>query len=268
MAAAMTADRLSELASRLRAAGCVFAEEEAELLLDAEPAGERLEALVRRREAGEPLEQVLGWSQFADLRLVVEPGVFVPRHRTELLAREALAVAAGSPALVVVELCCGAAPVGAVLADGLERAELYATDVDPAAVGLARRNLPSSATVLAGDLYLPLPETLRGRIDLLVANPPYVPSDAIASLPREARLHEPRAALDGGADGLDLHRRIAAEAPDWLLPGGSLLLETSASQAAATVELLAAAGLSARVVTDADLDATVVVGARDSAALL
>lgn len=266
--AGVEADSRSELTARLRAAGCVFAEEEAQLLLESTADGERLEALVRRREAGEPLEQVLGWAQFAGLRLVVEPGVFIPRHRTELLAREARARAADCPAPVVVELCCGAAPIGAVVANDLAQAELYATDVDPAAVDLARRNLPSIATVLPGDLYHPLPESLRGRIDVLVANPPYVPSDAIESLPREARLHEPRAALDGGADGLDLHRRIAAGAPGWLAPGGSLLLETSAGQAAAAVKFVAAAGLHARVVSDPELDATVVVGERDSAAPL
>ncbi len=267
MAAVETGSR-SELTERLRAAGCVFAEEEARLLLESAPDGERLEPLVRRREAGEPLEQVLGWAQFARLRLAVEPGVFVPRHRTELLAREALARAADSSAPVVVELCCGAAPIGAAVADELAQAELYATDIDPAAIDLARRNLPSNATVLPGDLYHPLPEALRGRIDVLVANPPYVPSDAIQSLPREARLHEPAAALDGGADGLDFHRRIAVGAPGWLVPGGSLLLETSAGQAVAAVEFVAAAGLRARVVSDPDLDATVVVGERASAAPL
>ncbi|GAP58887.1 release factor glutamine methyltransferase [Arthrobacter sp. Hiyo1] len=111
-----------------------------------------------------------------------------------------------------------------------------------------------------GDLYSALPDALRGRVDVLVANAPYVPTDSIGMMPPEARLHEPRVALDGGSDGLDVQRRIAGEAPLWLAPGGRLLIETSVRQAATTAALFEDAGLSARVVHSGEFDATVVLG--------
>jgi release factor glutamine methyltransferase len=114
--------------------------------------------------------------------------------------------------------------------------------------------------VVDGDLYEALPATLRGRIDVLVANAPYVPTDAIGLMPPEARLHEARVALDGGTDGLDVQRRIADAAPLWLAPGGHLLVETSEQQAATTVEIFAQSGLVARVTSSDELDGTVVVG--------
>jgi release factor glutamine methyltransferase len=251
---------------RLRAAGCVFAEDEARLLVEA-ASGDRLEALVRRRVAGEPLEQVLGWALFDGLRVAVEPGVFVPRRRTELLvdvADELLGAPDGEGGPVVVELCCGVAAVAAALLHRRPGLDLVAADLDPAAVRCARRTLGARATVLEGDLFDPLPPRLLGRVDVLVANAPYVPTSAIATMPPEARLHESPLALDGGADGLDLHRRIAGEARAWLAPGGSVLVETSEAQADATEALLAAAGLATRVHRDDDRDATVVQGRREA----
>ena len=127
--------------------------------------------------------------------------------------------------------------MGAALAAALDRVELYAVDIDPAAVRCARRNVAAAGgQVYEGDLYEPLPATLRGRVDVLVANAPYVPTEAVGLLPPEARIHEPRVALDGGADGLDVLRRVAAAAPLWLAPGGHLLVETSERQAPQTVE--------------------------------
>jgi len=259
--------------ARLRAAGCVFAEDEAELLGAAVDgrvdAADELEHLVARRVAGEPLEQVLGWAEFAGLRILLEPGVFVPRRRTELVAAEAVRLACAVPGrrAVVVDLCCGAGAIGAAVATAVEAAggalELVAADIDPAAVRAARRNLePLDATVVQGDLYAPLPAGLRGRVDVLAVNAPYVPTDEIAMMPPEARDHEALVALDGGADGLDVHRRIAASAAEWLAPGGHLLIETSRRQAPVTAGLMEDAGLSARVVRDDELDATVVVGRR------
>jgi release factor glutamine methyltransferase len=122
--------------------------------------------------------------------------------------------------------------------------ELHAADVEPAAVRCARRNLgPLGAAVYEGDLFAPLPRSLRGRVNVLVANVPYVPSEALALLPPEAREHEPRRALDGGRDGLDVLRRVAAEAPHWLTPGGVLLSEASEGQSAAAAAVLASEGL-------------------------
>jgi release factor glutamine methyltransferase len=246
---------VDQVVARLRAAGCVFAEDEAALLLEA-ASGAELAALVARRVAGEPLEQVLGWAEFCGLRFVVEPGVFVPRQRTRLLVREAVALV--RPGSVVLDLCCGTGAVGAAVAAAVPGLELHAADVDPAAVRCARRNVPGS--VYAGDLYGALPATLRGRVEVLVANAPYVPTDAIALMPPEARDHEARAALDGGSDGLDVQRRVAAGAPSWLAPGGSLLIETSGEQAPRTAAAMTRAGLTARVVEDEELAGTVVVG--------
>lgn len=253
----MSVDVETVLVTRLRAAGCVFAEDEARLLLEA-ASGPELDALTARRVAGEPLEQVLGWAGFRGLRIHVEPGVFVPRRRTELLVEEAVRLAPPRP--VVVDLCCGSGALGAALAAELDLAELHAADLDPAAVRCARRNVPGE--VHEGDLYEALPAELRGRVDLLGVNVPYVPTDAVVLMPPEARLHEPQLALDGGADGLDIARRVVAGAPDWLAPCGHLLIETSERQAPALVQAATGAGLTARTVTSEELDATALVARR------
>ncbi len=249
----------SAIVTRLRAAGCVFAEDEARLLTAAARTPAELDAMVDRRAAGLPLEQVLGWAEFCGLRITVAPGVFVPRRRTEFLVRQAAAVA--RPGDVLVDLCCGAGAIGAALAATVDRAEVHAADIDPAAVRCARQNLPRGH-VYQGDLYQPLPASLRGRVMVLAANVPYVPSGEIGFLPPEARAHEPRTALDGGPDGLDVLRRVAAAAPGWLAPGGHLLSETSDRQAPAARAVLTASGLTAQVAHSAGLDATVVIGRR------
>jgi release factor glutamine methyltransferase len=234
------------------------------------PAG--LDAMVARRAAGHPLEHILGWAEFCGLRIAVDPGVFIPRRRTEFLVRRAAALvrqAAGpgggepAPPVVIVDLCCGSGAVGAALAAALGRVELYAVDVDPAAVRCARRNVASAGgQVYQGDLYGPLPARLQGHVDVLAANVPYVPTEEVGLLPPEARDHEPRVALDGGADGLDILRRVTAAAPGWLAPGGHLLFETSERQAPHAVAAAARAGLIARVARSGRLNATVVIGTR------
>ncbi len=253
--------------ARLRRAGCVFAEEEADLLIAETTDPARLERLLSRREAGEPLEPLLGWVDFCGLRIVVEPGVFVPRQRSRLLVRLAADRARSGSASgsgtgsgsVVVDLCCGSGAVGAAVAAAVPSAEVFAADVDPVAVHCATRNLPADR-VFRGDLFAALPASLRGRLDVVVANAPYVPTDAIDLMPPEARLHEPAVALDGGPDGTDVHRRIATAAPDWLAPGGWLLVETGLDQARTTSAAFAAAGLTADTVHSDELDATVVLG--------
>ncbi|MFV0137593.1 putative protein N(5)-glutamine methyltransferase [Streptomyces sp. HMX87] len=248
----------------LRAAGCVFAEDEAELLREAARTPEELTALVDRRVTGLPLELVLGWAGFRGLRIAVTPGVFVPRRRTEFLVEQALAHAPG--ARLVVDLCCGSGAVGAALADALDQPEVHAADVDPAAVACARGNLaPYGGRVHAGDLYEALPGALRGRIDVLAANVPYVPSGEVALLPAEARDHEPLTALDGGADGLDVLRRVAADATRWLAPGGCLLVETSERQAPRALAAFSGAGLRARLAVSEEMHAHVVTGVHDPA---
>jgi release factor glutamine methyltransferase len=252
--------------ARLRAAGCVFAEEEAAELLAAATGPAHLASLLDRRVAGEPLELVLGWTAFCGLRVAVEPGVFVPRQRTALLVERAVALLRDAPRTpLVVDLCCGSGAVGLAVATALGPVELHAADVDPAAVRCARRNLAGvGGRVHQGDLYAALPAGLRGRVDLLAVNAPYVPSAALALMPPEARDHEPRTALDGGPDGTGLQRRVAAGAPDWLAPGGSLVVETSVRQAPHTVAAVEGGGLRAVVVRNDERDATVVVGSRVS----
>ncbi len=246
--------------------------------------------MVDRRVAGLPLEQVIGWAEFCGLRIAVDPEVFVPRLRTEFLVAQALLLllargddppgppdhgGAARPPVppwpgprkgaggreIVVDLCCGVGAIGAALAVAGDRVEVDAVDLDPAAVACARRNLEGfTAQVYEGDLYEPLHAALRGRVALVVANVPYVPTGEIDLLPVEAREYEPRIALDGGPDGLDVLRRVAAGAPGWLAPGGYLLIETSERQAPQAVAAFAAAGLVPRMVSSADLNATVVIG--------
>ncbi|SCL21158.1 release factor glutamine methyltransferase [Micromonospora rhizosphaerae] len=249
------------LVTRLRAAGCVYAEDEAELLIDAADSPEALADLVDRRVAGLPLEHLLGWAEFCGLRVALDPGVFVPRGRTALLVSAAAAVAGPAPA--VLDLCCGSGAAALVLARRLAPRWLAATDLDPAAVACARRNLaPLGVPVFEGDLFEPLPTRWRGRLDLVVANAPYVPAGAVALMPPEARLHEAPMALDGGADGLAVLRRVAAGAAEWLAPGGHLAVEISVGQADALCAVLAGRGLEPAVVHDHDLDATAVTARR------
>lgn len=220
---------------------------------------DELDVMVDRRVAGLPLEHVLGWAEFCGLRIAVDPRVFVPRRRTEFLVRQAVALA--RPGDVIVDLCCGTGAIGAALAAAVPQAEVHAADIDPAAVRCARRNIRGSrARVYEGDLYAPLPAGLRGRVGILVANVPYVPTGEIRFLPPEAQAHEPLQALDGGPDGLDVLRRVAAGAPGWLAPGGHLLIETSDRQALQAAEAFAASGLTPRVTRFPDQDATVVTG--------
>jgi release factor glutamine methyltransferase len=276
MASDLDIPSFDDVVRRLRAAGCVFAEDEARLVITEARSPAQLAEMIELRIAGRPLELVLGWAEFAGLRIVVEPGVFVPRRRTELLVQEAVALVRATARdrarrVVVVDLCCGSGAVGVALATELAgdrhgnpaQVELHAADVDPAAVRCARRNVATvGGHVYEGDLDDPLPATLLGAVDVLVANAPYVPTDAIRLMPPEARDHEPRVALDGGTDGLDVQRRVIAVAPRWLAPGGHLLIETSRRQAPLTAAAIGAIGLVARVVTSDDLDATVVVGSR------
>ncbi|YCH19729.1 methyltransferase [Arthrobacter sp. D1-29] len=283
----------AENTARLRAAGCVFAEEEAQLLLDAFTNPDDLAHAVERRIAGYPVEHILGWAQFCGARIAVDPGVFVPRRRTELLVHLAAELLEGSglgsrggamgvsrqgsrrgsraglglhlsahdEAVVLVDLCCGSGAVGAALASRVGGLELHAADIDSAAVKCAARNVGLlGGQVHHGDLYEALPPALKGNVTLLAVNAPYVPTDAIATMPPEAREHEPLISLDGGTDGLDVHRRVAAGAREWLGSGGHILIETSRRQALETAGVLAAAGLETRTIHSDELDGTVVIG--------
>ena len=152
------------------------------------------------------------------------------------------------------------------MATALGQVELYAADLDPVAVRCARRNVAAvGGQVYQGDLYDPLPATLRGRAGILIANVPYVPAGDVALLPPEARIYEPRLALDGGGDGLDILRRVAAEAPAWLAPGGHLLTESSERQVPGIIAATTGAGLIPQVARSEELNATVVIATRPTA---
>ncbi|MCD6638549.1 MAG: putative protein N(5)-glutamine methyltransferase, partial [Nocardioides sp.] len=203
--------------------------------------------LVQRRVAGEPLETVVGCVQFGPLRLSVGPGTFVPRQRSLLLASLATRAARDHDAPVVVEAFCGVAPVAATVAGAVPTAELHVSDVDPIALGHARRNLPPSAAVHLGPGLSGLPPRLRERVDVLAAVAPYVPDGEAGLLPREAREHEPARALYGGSDGLDHVRSLVDAAADWLAPSGCLLVELGRSQADGASAHARRAGRTARV---------------------
>lgn len=317
----VTLSATETLVARLRAAGCVFAEDEAALLLAAATDADHLESLVTQRIAGFPLEHLLGWAEFRGLRVAVGPGVFVPRQRTSFLVEQAIAlgrsmirppvsagiahhstagktvagttiaaartaagehqpvrprtlthlvettVAHADSTLIALDMCCGCGALGLAFAKEIAeegiRVELTAADIEPAAVACARENLGVvGALVVEGDLFDAVPADLRGRVHILLANTPYVPSEDIAWMPPEARDHEPRRALDGGADGLDVLRRIATVAGEWLCAGGHLLVEESEEQAPVAAGIMREYGLSARIVECEDMGATVVIGTR------
>lgn len=193
---------------------------------------------IERRVAGEPLQHVTGEMPFRHIVVDVRPGVFIPRPETEILVDVGLAHLdrIGREDVRVVDVCTGSGAVACSVAQERPFARVWATDVSGVAVALAEANsrrlgLGERVTVLEGDLFSPLPDELRGRVDAVIANPPYIPSGAIASLPDEVRDHEPLAALDGGPDGLDVVRRLVDEARGWLAPGGLLAIESDEARA-------------------------------------
>jgi release factor glutamine methyltransferase len=215
---------LTATTDRLAAAGCVAASDEAAELLAAAPDAATLAAWLDRRTRGEPLPWITGHVRFAGHTLHLNPGVYVPRPHTEDLARRAAArLPAGGRA---VDLCTGSGAVAAHLRACVPDATVLGTDVDRGAAACARRNgVPTVVTDVADALH-----GARGRVDVVTAVAPYVPRDALRFLPIDVQRHEPRRALDGGDDGLDLVQRVVEAAAGLLRPGGSLLLELGADQ--------------------------------------
>jgi release factor glutamine methyltransferase len=203
---------MSDVVARLRAAGSVFAEDEAVLL-----GGD--EALIARRIAGERLEHVLGWVDFCGLRIAVDPGVFIPRPQTEALADQA----ASLRPRIALDLFAGCGAIAAVVKQRNPDAHVVAGELDEVALACARRNGERfEFDVVRSDVDDGLPPELAGLVDVLTANVPYVPTTELAFVPHDG---EPDAALDGGDDGRDWARRVLAIAPRWLRPGGTLLME-------------------------------------------
>lgn len=205
-----------------------------------------LRAAIERRAAGEPLQYVTGEMPFRHLVLQVMPGVFIPRPETEVLVDAVLEHIdrSGSETPAVLDLCTGSGAVAVSVAFERPAARVHATEIVPATAEVARGNAERAGvgdrvTVLAGDLFGPLDPALRGTFDVVVSNPPYVPTADLASLPDEVAAHEPIVALDGGADGLDVVRRIATDGLVWLRPGGLLAVETDTSCAKEAAHILA-----------------------------
>ena len=226
------------MVARLRAAGCVWAEDEAAVLRAAVPAAE-LAAAVDRRVDGEPLEHVVGWADFAGVRVRLSPPVFVPRPGAEPLVELACARVRG--AQVVVDVGCGSGAIAAAVAAARPGLTVLATDTDPVAVDCARAN---GVVAYRGDWLDALPDQWLGGVDIAVAHLPYVPTGALGEVARDYRSAEPTIALDGGADGLAPLRQVLDQLTRWLAPGGSLLTLAADGQSAGVRTLAAAAGRS------------------------
>lgn len=257
---------LRESVRRLEAASSPSARRDAEWLLATvlgverfhlylEPAQEvaasvaaRVRALVERRAAHEPLQHLLGFEDFRGLRLRVTPDVLIPRPETEGLVEWALETLAPLPRPVAADVGTGSGAIACALAAACPALEVLAIDASLAALAVATANvralgLARRVRIVAGDLLAPL-AALAGGLDMIVANPPYLSSASLPALPPEVARFEPRLALDGGPDGLRVIRRIVAEAPGVLRPGGALVMEIGEEQAGGVASLLAAEGFS------------------------
>ncbi len=209
--------------ARLRAVGCIAAEEEAACMLATTRDPGTLEGWLQRRADGVPLAWITGWTTFCGARLHVAPGVYVPRQQTEVLARRAARVL--PRAGVALDLCTGAGAIAAHLGRAVPDAQVIGIDRDPRAARCAHVN---GVTALVGDLAAPVRRP--HLVDVVTAVAPYVPTGALRLLSADVRRHEPIAALDGGRDGLDVVRRVVADAARVLRPGGWLLLELGGAQ--------------------------------------
>jgi release factor glutamine methyltransferase len=229
---------LRRTVAALQKAGCIAARDEAvELLAAARGDRGALRELVARRCTGEPLAWLVGWTRFCGERVRVRPGVYVPRPQSEQLAEEALAHLPRRG--LAVDLCTGSGAIAVVLGHGRPGARVLATEIDPLAAACARDN---GVEVFVGDMAAALPDEVRGRVDVVTAVVPYVPSDELRLLPRDVVAFEPKRALDGGVDGTELLRRAILESIVLLRSGGSLLLEMGGSEADLLAPLLAGGG--------------------------
>lgn len=217
----------AELTRTLAGEGFIAAAEEAdELLAAAHGDGELLAAMLARRLRGEPLAWVTGTTTFCGVTVRVDPGVYVPRWHTELVAQRAAARLPDHG--VGVDLCTGSGAVATVLMNAHPSARVVGTDVDARAVACARAN---GVEAYAGDLFAPLPGELAGCVDVIVAVVPYVPTSELSLLQRDTFTFESRVPYDGGGDGGDVLRRVVASAPRYLRPRGALVLELGGDQA-------------------------------------
>lgn len=244
------------LTARLRAVGCVFAEEEAAEIRRVLRDPDAIDAVVAARSAGMPLEQALGRAVFAGIDLQLAPGVFVPRHRAEAIVD--VAAAARPRARTVVDLGTGSGAIAAALAVRIPLADVHASEIDAAAVLVAARNAATIGfEVHEGDWWTALPPSLRGRVDLAAAYLPHVPTARMDGIPKDFRDHEPDRTVHGGADGLDPLRAVLAGSAEWMAPGGALVTLVAGEQVEAARGLVAPRPLDE---VEGDDDAVLVIG--------
>jgi release factor glutamine methyltransferase len=226
----------AQLVEQLAEAGCVAAEEEAAELMEAAGSDPLvLEAMAARRVTGEPLAWITGSARFAGCTVLIDRGVYVPRHQTGIVVEAAAEVL--PPGGVAVDLCTGSGAIAVALSARRPGARVMGADVDPVACRCARRN---GVEVYEGDLSEPLPRDVFGAVDVVTAVPPYVPTPDLLYLPRDVRDHEPRLALDGGLGGTVVLERIVSAAARLLRAGGHLVVEVGGEQDVALAPLLAA----------------------------
>lgn len=264
---------MNDWVTRLRTAGCLFAEEEAAIIADRFSAEADREAAVARRCAGTPLELVIGAAAFAGVTVTVEPGVFLPRVRAEVLVDVADALARVTPRgaghvdrrpLTALDLGCGSGAIAAALCARHPGWSVHASDLSPEAVHCARANAEKFRfTVYTGDWFNALPTDLLGSFDLVVAHLPYVPTSHLQFLPRDYRAAEPASTVDGGTDGLDPWRTVARTCGRWLAPGGHVLIQVTAEQEQEAVAITERHGL--RTETAQYADSVVVIASRADA---
>jgi release factor glutamine methyltransferase len=231
----MSGVTFDEAVLALRAAGCVYAEDEATAIWETYDEPSLRAGAVTDRSSGRPLEQVVGWAQFGPVRVALAPGVFVPRRRAEALLEPAVALK--PDARVVVDLGCGAGALAASLASLLPSAEVHGVDVDEAALQCARRT--GGFHVHHGSWWSGLPTSLHGRVDLAVAYLPHVPTAQLSEIHRDFRSNEPSVSVDGGPDGLDPLRAVLADADSWLAPGGAFVTLLARQQVPPGFEVVA-----------------------------
>lgn len=201
----------------------------------------RLEEILIARKEQNPLQYILGETEFMSLAFKVEPAVLIPRGDTERIVEAAIALLRDAKKPLIVDVCCGSGNIAVSLAYYLPSALVIATDISPAALKIAKENatlhhLTSRIRFLCGDLLAPI-FTHKAKPQVIIANPPYIKSGDLASLQAEVQ-KEPLLALDGGQDGLDFYRRLAAEAHDILLEQGYLIIETGYDQKDSVLSIL------------------------------
>jgi release factor glutamine methyltransferase len=228
----LTARDHEALVTLLADAGFVAADEEAEeLLARADGDAELLDSLVQRRLTGEPLAWITGKVEFCGLEVRVDPGVYVPRWQSELLARRAVERLPANG--TAIDLCTGAGAIAITLSASRPGARVVASDLDERAVACARAN---GVDAYQGDLFAALPDGLHGRVDVVVGVVPYVPTPDLPLLQRDTLAFESTLSYDGGPDGTAILRRVLTESPRFVRPGGALLLELGAEQPEALAE--------------------------------